>query len=159
MSRKTVLEAHGFSSPTEAARALGVSVQTIYNHIDRFGGLDRDLLARVKGRTTGRAVELPDGTKVSSIAKAARILGCSEQKVARHLNRHGDLRFIMEGEIRLPEVGAITDPREGPADLQLVAAPVAAPPRVRRRPMGRIDVEVVIETIRQCRDQYLEGAA
>ncbi len=65
----------------------------------------------------------------------------------------------MEGEIRLPEVGAITDPREGPADLQLVAAPVTVASRVRRRAMGRIDVEAVIETIRQCRDQYLEGAA
>lgn len=154
MSRKSVLDAHGYASPTEAARALGVSTQTIYNHIDRYGALDQVHLEREP--VLGHAVAMPDGSMVGSKAEAARILGCSTHKVAWHLQRHGHLRLAQGDAVRLPDAAAVEDDPAPPGDQ--AAAPRASGPS--RKPVpGAVDVEAVIETIRQCRDQYLEEVA
>ncbi|TWI29718.1 NUMOD1 domain-containing DNA-binding protein [Paracoccus sulfuroxidans] len=156
MSRKTVLEAHGFSSPTEAARALGVSTHVLYKHIDQFGSLDRVGVKQSVVAENARSIDLPDGTRVASITEASRLLGCTDHKIHIHLKRYGHLRFLVQGEPSMPDLGAIADLADEPAPTGPVLKPVTSYSATRRR---EVDVEAVIETFRQCRDQYLEAMA
>lgn len=156
MSRKTVLEAHGFSSPTEAARALGVSTHVLYKHIDRFGSLDRVGVKQSVAAENARSIDLPDGTRAESITEASRLLGCSDHKIHDHMKRYGHLRFIAQGGPSMPDLGVIADLSEEPACTRPVMRPVTSYCASRGR---KVEVQAAIDAIRECRDQYREEAA
>ncbi|UFS64375.1 hypothetical protein LO749_09360 [Paracoccus denitrificans] len=149
----------GYVSVAAAARELGVTAKTIYKHLRAYGDLSR-LQRRMAALRDPRGLALPDGSFVPTVAEAARRLGMSEDGINHHLREYGHLR------------GAGTVQRDRPAGsegarrVKLAPVPgveIAGPdprpetaPRGSRMVSGRaVDVEAVIATIRQCRDDYL----
>ncbi|WP_423209111.1 hypothetical protein E2976_18340 [Paracoccus yeei] len=156
MSFQAAVAIPGYPSATAAARALGVTSQTIYKHLRTYGNLGR--LERFAAATSDpRGIALPDGGYAASVAEAARALGVSEACIYNHLCKHGHLR----GAGLVQRIGSGAPRRVSLADVpgvdvpELDSRPETAPRgscMVAARPA---DVDAVIATIRQCRDDYL----
>lgn len=162
MSPPRRIEIPGYGSAREAADALGVTVQTVHKHMRVHGDLSR------LEKPAPDPIAMPDGSTALSYTDAAVRLGVSEGCIRHHMHRHGHLRLVgrdrrvptIEGDeakrrIRLHELPGI---EVGLADPRPETAPraglVASSPRPAER---RVDVEAVIEIIRQCRDEVLAG--
>lgn len=160
MSRPRKIEIPGYGSARDAADALGVTVQTVHKHMRVHGDLSR------LEKPAPDPIAMPDGSTAAGYTDAAVRLGVSEGCIRHHMHRHGHLRFVgrdrrvrtMVGDgakwrIRLEEVPGVevdlADPRPETAPRSGL---VVSPPRVAGR---RVDVEAVIEIIRQCRDEFL----
>lgn len=156
MSFQAAVAIPGYPSATAAARALGVTSQTIYKHLRTYGNLGR--LERFAAATSDpRGIALPDGGYAASVAEAARALGVSEACIYNHLCKHGHLR----GAGLVQRIGSGAPRRVSLADVpgvdvpELDGRPETAPRgscMVSARPAN---VDAVIAAIRQCRDDYL----
>lgn len=155
-SAAELLKALGFASPTAAARAYGVSTQVVYRHLSEFGCLDGLKAGQLSPPAGSLAVPMPDGTIAPSIAEAARLLGVEAWTAGKHLEKYGHLRFVKSCAVNLPDMSAIMAP---PGSDAVEMAPSASRIPYRKQSKPRVDVEAVIATIRQCRDQYVEALA
>lgn len=162
MSAKRKIKVPGYDSVRQAADACGVTVQTIRRHMHAHGDLSRLIKA------ASDPVAMPDGSSAANYTEAAVRLGVTEGCIRHHMHQHGHLLFVgrdrrvrtMEGDgakrrIKLDELPGIAvnfaDPRPETAPRRGLLA--SSP----RKAMPRVDIEAVIETIRQCRDEFLTG--
>ena len=160
MTQPRKFDVPGYDSARHAAEVLGVAIQTIHRHVRDYGDLSR------LEKQPVTLIPMPDGSTAASYTDAAVRLGVSEGCIRHHMHRHGHLRLVgsdrrvrsMEGErgrrsIALPELPGLeinlSDPRPETAPR---AGLISVRPRAAAR---RVDVDAVIETIRQCRDEVL----
>lgn len=155
----------GYADVNDAAARLGFTTSAIRHHLRAYGDLSR-LERYAAALADPLGIELPDDARASTPAEAAQLLGLNHTTVYTHLCKYGHLRgagFLQRGRVAA----------DGDRPISLAEVPGLEPYLGRARPetaprgslmvsAGALDVEAVIATIRQCRDEVLaerEGAA